>query len=177
MKKAHEAYPKAKLYGTARHKTMFGDLPWEASSTEDAETAKLFAGDLELSVPRGVDFISADPNVHFSSVLAFHPASKTLHVDDTLVAGNLPRIFGGTMIRFHPALVKVLERRAGAADDFRDWVRELVIRAGTVENVCAAHLSPVLVRNDPKTPISQHIEFALAKIEGKLAAHAKAHGG
>ena len=175
VRAAHAAYPTAKLYGTSRHKTKFNDLPWEATCTEDEETARLFADDLELSVPRGVDFVPADPNLHFSSVLAFHRASKSLHVDDTLVAANLPRIFGGTMIRFHPTLAKVLERRAGATDDFRTWARELVTRAATIENVCAAHLAPVLGRDDPRRTIAEHIETALAKVEGKLAAHAQKH--
>jgi hypothetical protein len=175
VRAAHTAYPKAKLYGTSRHKTKFQDLPWEATCTEDPETALLFAEDFELSVPRGVDFVPSDPNLHFSSVLAFHPASKSLHVDDTLVAANLPRVFGGTMIRFHPTLAKVLERRAGAVDDFRTWARELASRAATIENVCAAHLSPVLGRDNPKRTIAEHIETALAKVEGKLVAHAEKH--
>jgi len=169
------AYPKAKLYGTSRHHTKLGDLPWEATRTEDPETARLFADDLELWVPRGVDFVPSDPNLHFSSVLAFHPASKTLHVDDTLVVGHLPRILGGTMVRFHPTLGKVLERRPGAADDFRAWARDLLSRATEIENVCAAHLSPLVGRNHPQTSISQHIETALRKAEGKLTAHAKKH--
>ena len=86
VRAAHELFPSAKLYGTARHADKLGDLPWEPLHTEDAELHSAFAEDLAFSVPRGVDFVSSDPNLHFSSVLALHRASKTLHVDDTLVA-------------------------------------------------------------------------------------------
>jgi hypothetical protein len=44
----------------------------QALRTEDPELHAQFAEDFEFSVPRGVDFISANENVHFSSVLVLH---------------------------------------------------------------------------------------------------------
>jgi hypothetical protein len=41
-----------------------------------------------------VDFISDNENHNFSSVLAYHLASKTLHVDDTLILLRLPGLRG-----------------------------------------------------------------------------------
>ena len=79
-----------------------------------------------------VDFISANENVHFSSVLVLHRASKTIHVDDTLMYVRLPRMMGAfgltDVMSFHPTLPKALEKRAGAARDFRDWTEELTER-------------------------------------------------
>ena len=90
VKRMHELFPNARLYGTARHHERFPHLPWEATRSEDAATHALFAEDLEFSVPRGVDFISRDERVHFSSVLVRHSATRTLHVDDTLMYLRMP---------------------------------------------------------------------------------------
>ncbi len=65
----HDRYPHARLYGTARHLSRFPELPWETTCTEEPDLHVMFAEDFEFSVPRGVDFISANQNVHFSSVL------------------------------------------------------------------------------------------------------------
>jgi hypothetical protein len=179
VRAAHAAYPKAKLYGTVRHVERFAELPWEPTRTEDPETARIFADDFDLSIPRGVELVPDDPNLHFSSVLAFHRASRTLHVDDTLTTLRLPfflRAFDDCVVRFHPTLGKVLERRAGAAEAFRAWGRELLDRARSVDNVCAAHLSILLARDNPRESVAARIATALRKVEGTLSAHEKKHG-
>jgi hypothetical protein len=175
----HLAYPKAKLYGTSRHKGRFGDLPWEAIRTEDAAMGAVFADDLEFSVPRGVDFVPSNPNLHFASVLAIHRASKTLHVDDTLCFARLPwilRPFGRELFTFHPTLAKVLQRRAGAVDEFRSWARELITRAESLENACTAHVSALIKANNAGPPIATRIEAAFQRVAGVLAVHAKKYG-
>jgi len=75
-RKMHERFPHAKLYGTERHLSRSPELPWEGLCTEDSELHAMFADDFEFSVPRGVDFISTNENVHFSSVLVLHRASS-----------------------------------------------------------------------------------------------------
>ena len=85
----HKRYPKAKLFGTARHLARFPDLPWQKTRTEQPRLHTMFAEDFEFSVPRGVDFVSVNKNIHFSSVLVLHRASKTIHVDDTLMFNRL----------------------------------------------------------------------------------------
>ena len=67
------------------------ELPWQDLRVDstDALSAE-FAGEIAFSVPDGVDFISDVPNVHFSSVLAYHAASQTIHVDDTFNHPSLP---------------------------------------------------------------------------------------
>jgi hypothetical protein len=174
-----EAYPKAKLYGTARHLKRQAELPWQEQRTETPELHQKFAGDFDFSVPRGVDFVPADPNLHFASVLAFHRASKTLHVDDTLVHFRMPRLIRPIkrdVTWFHPTLSKVLERRAGAVAEFRSWAAELIQRCQTVENLCAAHAAVLLGRDNSGEPIAERISAALQKVESKLDAHAREFG-
>lgn len=139
----HEAFPQAKLYGTARHHEILPDLPWEKARCEDAALADLYATDFAFSVPRGVPLVCADDTVHFSSVLALHRASGTLHVDDTFVylrkgfpLSLLP--FTGRL-GFHPTLAKALEPRAGAAEDFREWAIALGSDWADTRRIAAAH--------------------------------------
>ncbi|MCB9671836.1 MAG: hypothetical protein H6734_20340 [Alphaproteobacteria bacterium] len=170
-KAVHELFPDAKLYGTRRHAEKKPDLPWEPVRTEDPELAELFP-ELVFSVPRGVHLVPANENLHFASVLAFHPATRTLHVDDTLMFTKLPFIGG---LSFHPTLAKVLEERPGAVDEFRAWAAELVELCRDVDTVCAAHTRP-LRASDGGPPVAERVQKAIADVEAKLAAHAKKHG-
>jgi hypothetical protein len=175
----HQLYPGARLYGTARHVEALPDLPWQDLRTEDSALHELFAGDLEFSIPRGVDFISKNPKLHFSSVLAFHPASKTLHVDDTVLYIKLPpviRLFKKDTTRFHMTLARVLQRREGAAEEFREWAGELIERCRDVDNLCAAHSAALLGRHNQGASIAERLEGALAAVDKKLTAHARRHG-
>lgn len=176
----HQWYPQARHYGTARHHRMFPDLPWAETSSEDPALLERYGEDLDFTVPRGVDFISADENVHFSSVLAYHTASKTIYSDDTLMYLRLPQVarwFGlGDSVGFHPTLARALEQRAGAAQDFRTWAGDLIDRWGAAENLCAAHTAALLVAENRGDPIGERIANALAKIETTLATHERKHG-
>ena len=175
----HRQFPDAKLYGSARHVERFGHLSWEDERMEHASLRERYADDLELTIPRGVDFISSNENLHFSSVLAFHPASKTLHVDDTLMYLRMPKLvrpFKRDVLRFHPTLARVLEPRPGAAADFRAWARELIERLRDVDNLCAAHAATLLGRKYDGAPIADRVEEALEGVEDTLRAHEEEHG-
>ncbi len=179
VKAFHEAFPGAKLYGTTRHHKRAPGLKWEALRTDEAALHEMFADDLEFTVPRGVHLIPENENLHFSSVLAFHPPSKTLHVDDTLNYVRLPlpfSLFKKDMLGFHPTLARVLEERAGAADEFREWAKDLVERLRSVENLCAAHTTVLLARHVDGPSIADRVAEALRGLEGKLAAHAARFG-
>ncbi len=174
VEKAHEQYPDAKLYGTQRHKSKFPDLPWQRQLTESNACAKLFAADLEFSVPAGVDFISSNENLHFSSVLAYHPGSKTIHSDDTLMYLELPGLLGmlkTPQVQFHMTLAQTLERRAGAADDFRDWATGLAKKWSDAENLCAAHSAALLCSENDGASIADRILAALQDVERTLRRH------
>ena len=179
VRSAHEAFPRAKLHGTARHREKLADLPWEPLLTEDAALHEAFQEDFAFSVPCGVDFIPKDEKLHFASVLAFHHASKTLHVDDTLLYMRLPwpiRLFKPDVTRLHPTLGAVLEHRAGAAADFRAWTRELVELTRDVQNLCAAHSTALLARKNEGASIVTRVEAAVRGVEGKVVAHERKFG-
>lgn len=176
----HARFPKAKLYGTVRHHDKFPDLPWQKLRTEQPKLHAKYAADFEFSVPRGVDFVSADQNVHFSSVLALHKASQTIHVDDTLMYVRLPlaaRLLGKPdLLSFHPTLSRALGKRAGAAADFRAWAEELIERWGSAQNLCAAHTATLSAGDNRGDPINKRLRKALAKVAGTLRSHQRKYG-
>lgn len=179
VERAHRQFPGAKLYGTARHVDKFPELPWQPQHTESAECAALFADDLELSVPAGVDFIPANPNLHFSSVLAYHRESKTLHVDDTLVYAPIPGPLGRLLppvLAFHPTLALTLEKRAGAAGEFRQWAQQLSQRWEDAANLCAAHSASLLADDNRGEPVAARIAKALKQVDWILRRHERKHG-
>jgi len=176
VQNAHEQFPGAKLYGTQRHIDKFPDLPWQAELSESAACAKLFANEFEFSIPAGVDFISSNEHLHFSSVLAYHKASKTIHSDDTLMYLQLPGLLGklkAPKVEFHMTLAKTLERRAGAAQDFRDWVTHLAEQWSDAENLCAAHSAVLLDGENDGASIAERILAALQDVERTLRLHEK----
>lgn len=176
----HEQYPDAAIYGTARHVERFPDLPWQPELSESAELQALFADEFEFSVPAGVDFISANENVHFSSVLAFHKSSNTLHVDDTLMCLELPgplsKLSNKNLLGFHPTLSKALEKRAGAAADFREWAKQYAARMSGCDHLCAAHAATISDCAEQGGGLSDRILKALAKVEKTLSSHEKKYG-
>jgi hypothetical protein len=171
----HERYPHALLYGTARHVARAPALPWQPEHTESPEIQTLFAEDFEFSVPKGVDFISKNENIHFSSVLVYHRASKTIHVDDTLMFSKLPGVLNligmSDVLNFHPTLAVALEKRASAADDFETWTTDIVERWQDAENLCAAHTAPLLGRDNSDDAIAERILNALGRVKWLLATH------
>ncbi len=159
----------AKLYGTARHHTLLPELSWAPERTESEAFARLFEGDFDFMVPAGVDFVPSNEQLHFASVLAFHRATRVLHVDDTLNYFSLP---WGAQLAFHPTLGRVLERRAGAASDFRRWADRLVERTTDVDRVCAAHNRITA----PGVSVVDEVRAALQRVEGTLQKHERKYG-
>lgn len=171
------AFPGAKLYGTARHHARFPDLRWEPERTEDPALHARFADDLAFTVPRGVDFVPANENLHFASVLALHRATRVLHVDDTLLYVRLPgllRRWKPDVVRLHPTLRRVLEPRPGAAADFRAWCDELRALARQADTLCAAH-SGVLPPGRG-APLAERVDAAIDAVASVVDRHEKRHG-
>jgi hypothetical protein len=162
------AFPAARLFGTSRHVAREPDLPWEATHTEDPAFGELFADDFHFTVPQGVDFVAKNRLLHFSSVLAFHGASRTLHVDDTLVYMPIPFVGG---LRFHQSLGRVLQPRAGAAAAFRRWAAELRHRSEAIEHLCTAHMRRLPPTAADGEPVAEQVAKALAKAEKTLVEH------
>lgn len=176
----HQHYPDARHYGTARHLSKFKHLNWQALRTEELALQQQYAALLDFSVPQGVEFISANENVHFSSVLAYHRASRSIYVDDTFMYIRLPlllRWFGlSDAISFHPTLSKVLEKRRGATTEFSQWAEQLAHRWKDAENLCAAHTATLVGKDQRGDSISDRIIKALDKVRGTLDSHEKKYG-
>lgn len=170
----HKLLPHAALYGTARHIEKWPDLPWQPDLLELPDTQAQFAEDLEFSIPDGVDFISDNERIHFSSILAYHPASKTMHVDDTFMCLKLPLPVGGGL-SLHPTLAAALEKRAGAADEFRAWADAIGTRWAEAQTLCTAHNSN-LAFGSGKTGFQPRLAAAVDKTRAKLDSHAKKYG-
>jgi hypothetical protein len=162
--------PHARHFGTSRHPEEVPEVDWEDTLVDDPELHARYADDLIFSVPRGVTLVPDHDAVHFSSVLVIHPGSRTLHVDDTLSFVDLPLVGG---LAFHPTLRWALEPRAGAADDFRAWARELIALCQDVDHLCTAHGAALPPDADDGRPIAARIEDALSSVEGVLDGHSR----
>jgi len=170
----HERFPKATLFGTSRHQDEQGNLPWADEATETEAFKQRFAEDFDFSVPSGVAFIPDDEKLHFSSVLVFHPTSKTLHVDDTLNFARLPaplKWFVPEITRFHPTLSKVLYEERGAVKTYRAWVEELIERCRPLRNLCTAHTDTRL-----DFDVASEVRRAYEKTHPVLERHEAKHG-
>ncbi len=172
----HSAYPDAALYGTARHLRELPGLPWQDQRCESGVLSEAFGEDLDFTIPAGVPLVCEDESVHFSSVLALHRKSGTIHVDDTLV--YLDRRFPLSLVPmvrrvdFHPTLAKALEPCAGAAEDFREWAISLGIDWSGARRIAAAHHG---VRELEPEEFPQLIGEALGRVKAVLDAHRAEH--
>jgi len=174
----HRAFPRAKLYGTERHHDKFPDLPWEQQTCEAAELPDLFAPNLEFSVPQGVAMVCDSEHVHFSSILAYHPASGTLFVDDTLSRVDLPGPLGilpmSNRLDFHPTLARALRPEAGAADAFREWVMEIGVRWADSKRIAMAHNTVLDLSSGRDLP--RLLGEALGRVKPVLDRHRERYG-
>lgn len=164
----HRMFPDALLFGSRRHRQRWPDLPWQADLVESSQVAARYP-ELRFSLPRGIDYICADERVHAGSLLAYHPASGSLHVDDTLnvlpIPGLLRRMLRLPQLAFHPTLARALQDYPGAARDFADWARHLAAEWRDTRTVCAAH-SAVLTL--PPGAFPDRLRAALARVEPAL---------
>jgi hypothetical protein len=173
---AHELAPRAKLFGTRRHREQAPELPWEEEAIENVATQATFE-DLDFSVPAGLDLVTGDDSVHAASVLVRHRPSGIVHVDDTLMVlaapGPLGSVLPQSRLRFHPMLGKALQHRPGAVDDFVAWTHYLAQKWATTPIVCAAHSA---VRHLPPGGWSDEMTRALSAISKTLDHHRERHG-
>ena len=173
----HAMFPNANLYGTSRHVARFPELPWQPQLTEESALHALFKQDFEFSVPQGVDFISANENIHFASVLVFHLSSKTIHVDDSYMYIRVKVPTGSielpAALSFHPTLAAALQKRPGAAQEFRQWAQQLPERWSAAENLCAAHTAPLTKARNRGATVPIRMQRALKNVKWILLAHEK----
>ncbi|CAF4534409.1 unnamed protein product [Rotaria sp. Silwood1] len=143
----YQAYPNAAYYGTPRHLRRLTEIPWRGDLT-DCNVRKKWEPEVEMRIPAGAEFVNPQPESsnHFISVFVYHRASRTLHVDDTIMytekPGFLLKLFGynNGVMAFHPSIKSSgLYPTSYAPYLFRDWMRKM-LHDWHFENICCAHL-------------------------------------
>eukprot|EP00386_Alphamonas_edax_P013374 GDKI01041314.1.p1 GENE.GDKI01041314.1~~GDKI01041314.1.p1 ORF type:complete len:151 (-),score=14.38 GDKI01041314.1:306-758(-) len=117
-------------------------------------------------------------NFHFGSVLLYHRATETLHVDDTFNFMKLPwplsKLFDTDVVSVHPTLSSALLPRSGAGQDFAKWCKKIA-HDWPIKNFLAAHNASVRLSDLKKSrgdnEFNLQIEDALAKVSCTLESH------
>lgn len=132
-------FPQATMYGSSRHQKKIPEVQWSDDLVESEVVAKRYP-ELDFSLSQGVHYISPNEMIHAGSLLVFHPASKSLHVDDTfmnspskLLRAVLPEIM------LHPTTKKALKNEPNAGKQYCDWATSLAHEWRDVRHFCAAH--------------------------------------
>jgi len=132
-------FPQATFYGSSRHQKKVPEVQWADDLVESDAVAERYP-ELKFSLSQGVHYIAPNEMIHAGSLLAFHPASKSLHVDDTfmspptkLLEAVLPELL------LHPTTKKALKNEPNAGKEYCDWASNLADDWRDVRNFCAAH--------------------------------------
>ena len=132
-------FPQATFYGSSRHHKKVPEVQWADDLVESDVVAERYP-ELKFSLSQGVHYIAPNEMIHAGSLLAFHPASKSLHVDDTfmspptkLLEAVLPELL------LHPTTKKALKNEPNAGQEYCDWASNLADDWRDVRNFCAAH--------------------------------------
>ncbi|MGZ3218114.1 hypothetical protein [Paracoccus sp. T5] len=163
-------FPAARLYGSQRHWAKYPNLSWQPEPVESDAVAAIFAPDLEFTLPAGIDYISGNERVHAGSLLAWHPASRSLHVDDTINLLPVPRLlrpfFPRPRVFLHPSLPKAMLTDAGAHEQFREWLHALAQRCSQLRWLCAAHSG---LREFAPGEFAKELQAAYRRVERSLS--------
>jgi hypothetical protein len=141
----YKMFPNLPYYGTPRHIRNQKDIPWAGDIMNEL---KRWEPDIQMRIPSGSEFIAPVPEKsnHFNSVWVYYPASRTLHVDDTIMYFENPstifKLIGKkpNVIEFHPTLkTEGLHPTEAAPIQFKKWVED-VLRDWEFDTVCTAHV-------------------------------------
>ena len=78
-------FPQATFYGSSRHPQQVPEVSWANDLVESDAVAARYP-ELKFSMSEGIYYISPNEMIHAGSLLAYHPASQSLHVDDTFMS-------------------------------------------------------------------------------------------
>ncbi len=136
-------FPQAICYGSSRHHKKIPEIQWAEDLVESEAVAQRYS-DIKFSLSQGIHYISSNEMIHAGSLLAFHPASQSLHVDDTFMSVPL-KILQAVLpeLLLHPTTKKALKNEPNAGKQYCDWATELAHDWRDVRNFCAAHSSLV----------------------------------
>eukprot|EP01034_Spumella_vulgaris_P025496 gene25496-31964_t len=138
-------YPNAKYYGTPRHIRNLKTIPWAGDVNDEEIRNKWESEGVSIRIPDGADFVNPDENNHFDSAFLFHRASRSIHVDDTLMFYSKPGFvlrcagFHDGLLDFHPSTLKEGFLPSSEAPlQFEAWVERL-LNDWDFDNIVAAH--------------------------------------
>ncbi|WP_435950868.1 hypothetical protein [Psychrobacter sp. DM8] len=160
-------FPQATFYGSSRHPEQAPKVDWSEDLVESDAVAKRYP-ELKFSVPKGIHYIAPDDSVHASSLLVFHPASQTIHVDDTFEIPPSKR-FNEVQadLDFHPTTIKALKEEPDAGKQYGDWVTQLAHDWREVRNFCGAHSGLVVFEDGQfESALLATLERARPELEG-----------
>ncbi|MGO3218250.1 hypothetical protein ACTXIZ_05835 [Psychrobacter celer] len=132
-------FPQATFYGSRRHHKQVPDVQWADDLVESEAVAKRYP-ELQFSLSQGIHYISPNEMIHAGSLLAYHLASKSLHVDDTFMSPPvklLEKVLPELLL--HPTTKKALKNETNAGKTYCDWATNLAHEWRDVRNFCAAH--------------------------------------
>jgi len=132
----YKLYPNTAYFGTPRHLRNQPEIPWNGS-LYDCSNRQRWLPEIHMRIPRGGEFVAPVPEStnHFSAIHVLHAASRTIHVDDTVMY-DVP--ISGNMM-FHPSLLTdALYHTPDSPYAFRDWVQK-ILNEWNFDNICAAH--------------------------------------
>ncbi|OLF38248.1 hypothetical protein [Psychrobacter sp. Cmf 22.2] len=134
-------FPLAEFYGSSRHHKQVPQIPWADDLVESNAVAERYP-ELKFSLSQGIYYISPNEKIHAGSLLAYHPASRSLHVDDTFMsppAKVLEAVLPELLL--HPTTKQALKDEPDAGKQYCDWATELAHQWRDAHNFCAAHSS------------------------------------
>lgn len=131
-------FPQAVFYGSRRHPEQAPNVDWSSDLVESEAVAKRYP-ELEFSLPKGIYYIAPDDSVHAGSLLVYHPASKSLHVDDTFMTPPV-KILDAILpeVLLQPDTKKALKDEPDAGKQYCNWTTQLA-HDWEVRHFCAAH--------------------------------------
>lgn len=159
-------FPHAVLYGSRRHHSQVPSIDWAKDCVESEAVTQRYP-ELAFSLPQGIHYIAPNEMIHASSLLAYHPASQSLHVDDTFVTppgkwlkALLPEL------ALHPTTKKALKDEPNAGQQYCDWATRLAHDWADTRHFCAAHSGIVTFKSGEfKQALLSAIDKARPKLE------------
>ena len=132
-------FPQAIFYGSSRHHTQVPSVSWSEDLVESDAVATRYT-ELEFSLPKGIYYISPNENVHASSLLVYHPASKSVYIDDTFEIPPSKRLNAvQPSLGLHPTTKQALTDEPMASEQYCEWATELAHTWREVQYFCGAH--------------------------------------
>ncbi|KAJ3222357.1 hypothetical protein HK099_002394 [Clydaea vesicula] len=177
--KFYQHFPKPKYYGTPRHLRTIQEVPWTAELLSD-ESLTLFEPDLYLRIPAGCEYVDPKPKTtnHFSNIFVFHPESKTLHNNDTILVYQNPGFLLSFFakdgeVKFHKSMCSSgLYPTKEAPLQFKAWLEKL-LNDWDFDNICSAHNGNLI--GGANAVVRQTLTEAIPQLQ-KLSEKNSSHG-